>query len=96
VTEKVRLVTSSERRRCRLLSPDANDATAEGRCPTCSAEPFRVQGTGRRIAADDHAYEADAVCLACSQIVGTLRVDANTLFGLREDEAVFQSGVKIY
>jgi hypothetical protein len=96
VTDKIKLITPSERRRCRLQSPDADHAIADGRCPGCHAEPFRVQGTGRRIAADDRAYEADAVCLACSQIVGTLRVEVNTLFGLREDGAVFRSGVKIY
>jgi hypothetical protein len=96
VNRRIRLLTSDGRRRCEIESPDANHATADGRCPTCNTEPFRVQGTGRRIAADDRAYEADAVCLACAQIVGTLRVEVNTLFGLREDEAVFRSGVKIY
>ncbi len=96
VSRRIYLLTSDGRCRCRLQSPNADHATAEGRCPTCSAEPFRVRGTGKRIAADDRAYEADAVCLACTQIVGTLRVEVNTLFGLREDEAVFRSGVKIY
>lgn len=96
MSRRIHLQTSERRRRCRLQSPDAAHATAEGRCPICSAEPFRIRGTGRRIAADDRAYEADAVCLTCEQMVGTLRVEVNTLFGLREDEAVFRSGVKIY
>jgi hypothetical protein len=96
VSRRIYLVASEGRRRCRVDSADADHAIADGCCPTCHAVPFRVQGTGRRIAADDRAYEADAVCLACTQIVGTLRVEVNTLFGLREDEAVFRSGVKIY
>ena len=96
MSRRIHLLLSEGRRRCRLQAPDADHATAEGRCPTCRAEPFRVQGTGKRIAADDRAYEADAVCLACTQFIGTLRVEVNTLFGLREDEAVFRSGVKIY
>jgi hypothetical protein len=96
VSRRIDLLVSDGRRRCRLDAPDADHAVADGRCPSCHTEPFRVQGTGRRIAADDRAYEADAVCLACTQTVGTLRVEVNTLFGLREDEAVFRSGVKIY
>jgi hypothetical protein len=96
VSHEIKLITSSGRRRCRVVSPDANHAIAPGQCPACYAEPFRVQGTGKRIAADDRAYEADGVCMACSQSVGTLRVEVNTLFGLREDEAVFRSGVKVY
>jgi hypothetical protein len=96
VSRRIHLNASDGRRRCRLDYADADHAIADGCCPTCHAVPFRVQGTGRRIAADDRAYEAGAVCLACAQIVGTLRVEVNTLFGLREDEAVFRSGVKIY
>jgi hypothetical protein len=65
-------------------------------CPGCGASPFKVAGTGRRIAPDDRAYEADAVALCCNRHVGVLRVETNTLFGLREDEAVLRSGVRIY
>lgn len=96
VSRPIHLLTTDGRRGCRLDSADADHAIANGCCPSCSTEPFRVQGTGRRIAADDRAYEADAVCLACTKIVGTLRVEVNTLFGVHEDEAVFRSGMKIY
>ena len=54
-------------------------------CPSCGVSPFKVAGTGRHIAPDDRAYEADAVALCCDKSVGTLRVEVNTLFGLRED-----------
>lgn len=96
MSRRIYLLTSGGRRRCRLDFAEADHAVAEGCCPACTTELFRVQGTGRRIAADDRAYEADAVCLACAQLVGTLRVEVNTLFGLREDEAVARLGVKIY
>jgi len=96
VSCRIYLLTSDRRRRCRLNSPAADHAVAEGKCPTCGAEPFRVRGTVPRIADDDRAYEAEAWCLACSASVGKLRVEVSTLFGLREDEAVLRLGVKIY
>jgi hypothetical protein len=74
----------------------ADHAVIDGACPRCGAAPFKVQGTGRRIAQDDQAYEADGVSVCCSDHVGVLRLEVSTLFGLREDEAVFRSGVKIY
>lgn len=83
---RIQLLTSAGRRRCKLGSPDADQTISDGHCPECFTDPFRVRGTGGRIAADDRAYEADAVCLACMRSVGTLRVEVNTLFGLREDE----------
>jgi hypothetical protein len=65
-------------------------------CFGCGTSPFKVAGTGRRIAPDDRAYEADAVSLCCKTGVGVLRVETGTLFGLREDEAVLRMGVRIY
>lgn len=81
--EDVRLVTAHD---------EGRSATAEGTCPHCAAEPFAIAGTGRRIAADDRAYEADGVCVACRQPVGLIRAEVNTLFGLHEDEAVLCHG----
>lgn len=79
------------------LTPADDHATVDGPggCPKCGAHPLRVQGTGRRIAADDRAYEADAVAMCCSQPCGIIRAEVSTLFGLREDEAVFRSGLVI-
>ena len=65
-------------------------------CPGCGATPFKVAGTGRRIAPNNRDYEADAVALCCDRYAGTLRVETRTLFGLREDEAVFSMGIRIY
>src|SRR5689334_16899232 len=60
LSRQIHLLTSNGRRRCRLESADADHTIAAGCCPTCDTVPFRVQGTGRRIATDDRAYEADA------------------------------------
>jgi hypothetical protein len=65
-------------------------------CPGCGASPFKVSGTGMHIAPNDRDYEADAVALCCDRRVGTLRVETNTLFGLREDEAIARSRCRIY
>jgi hypothetical protein len=74
----------------------ADHALVSGTCPHCGAEPFKVGGTGRRIAADDRAYDADAVSYCCNKYVGVIRVEVSTLFGVREDEAVSRMGVTIY
>lgn len=80
----------------RLPFPDADHAVLASDCPECGAHEPQLQGTGRRIAPDDRAYEADAVALCCDRPVGVLRVEVDTLFGLREDEAVMRMGVRIY
>ena len=53
-----------------------------------------VHGTGRRIKGDDPSdtYESDARCCNCGSPRGRLEAKLNTLFGLREDEAVLCSG----
>src|SRR5882672_3085847 len=66
----------------------AHYAVFLGACPLCHAAPFKVQGTGRRIASDDRAYEVDGVSVCCSKYVGIIRLEVNTLFGIHEDEAV--------
>jgi hypothetical protein len=93
---KMTLLRDGDNRKLSLPFADAEAADAAGACPKCKATPFKVSGTGRRIAQDDRAYEADGVCLDCSQRVGVIRIEVNTLFGLREDEAVARLGVKIY
>lgn len=85
---KIRLhLTSGEVRKAAPPAPDAPYAIADGACPRCGSAPFRVQGTGKRIASHD-TYAADAVATCCDQHVGELRATVSTLFGLREDEAV--------
>lgn len=77
-------------------NPEDTSVSFPEACPHCGVIPMRVTGIGQRIAEDDHAYEADGVCVKCQQHIGTIRGEVNTLFGVREDEAVFSMGVKIY
>lgn len=77
--------------------PDADHGIVLGRsCVGCLKTPFKVAGSGKRISADDRAYEADAIALCCGGYVGVLRAETSTLFGLREDEAIARLGVRIY
>ena len=92
--DKVLLVHTDGTRR--KGTPHETHAEIEGSCQHCGVAPLRVQGTGRRIAQDDRAYEADGIAMCCSKFVGVIRVEVSTLFGLREDEAVMRHGVKIY
>lgn len=93
---KITLVLASERRRCTLPYATSPHVVATGACPHCGVTPLHVGGTGQRIASDDRAYEADAVAVCCRGRVGTLRVDAATLFGLTEDEAVLRGRCRVY
>lgn len=95
-TPKIFLVRDGERFKISLTSPDPDAALVEGACPHCARTPFMVQGTGRRIAQDDRAYEADGVCTGCSKFVGIIRAEVNTLFGIREDEAVLGGRCRVY
>lgn len=98
------LVEKGKARQCREPFAGADHAVAFGPCPGCGRQDsygvgtygFKVAGTGKRPSADDRAWEADAVALCCNKHVGILRVEPNTLFGVREDEAVSRLGIRIY
>jgi hypothetical protein len=68
----------------------------QGKCRKCGHDKPAVAGGEKRIADDDRAYEATAVCLECRQTIGTIRVEVSTLFGLREDEAVLHGRPRVY
>lgn len=80
-----------------VVLEDADHVAVVGaECPYCLVTPFKIAGSNRRPSKDDQAWEADAGCLACRAHVGTLRLEVNTLFGVREDEAVGRLGIRIY
>ncbi len=93
--KSIRLKMDGETRSARLPAQDADHCVVAGKCP-CGVTPFRVQGTGRRHSSDDRAYEADGVAMCCGKYVGVIRVETNTLFGVREDEAVARCGARVY
>jgi len=68
-------------------------------CPACGAEHpegTQVQGGDAVPSEDDRAYEAVAMAVCCRGRVGILRVEMETLFGVREDEAVLNSRARVY
>lgn len=77
-------------------SPDASYAVVDGACPHCKATPFKIQGGGMRPSADDRAWEADGVAVCCSLPVGLIRAETNTIFGVREDQAVLAGRCRVY
>lgn len=93
---KIFLLLEDERRKAAPPFPEADHAKVKGSCPKCECTDFRVEGHGRRPSKDDRAWEADASCLACKAHVGTLRIETNTLFGVREDEAVLRGRCRVY
>lgn len=76
-------------------NPDALHVDVPGeKCPICEA-PLQVAGAKKRIGGHDF-YTSEAGCIACNAHIGELRLQVSTLFGLKEDETVLRSGVKIY
>ena len=90
---KVYLLLDNQRRRC---EPQGDQAVVEGDCPLCGSKSFGVQGTGQRPSADDRAWEADGVSTCCRRRVGVIRAEMDTLFGVREDEAVLNGRCRVY
>jgi hypothetical protein len=95
---KLLLVHSDGTKRKGVLpaNQDALSADFDGECPHCAVAPLKVYGAGRRVSADDRAYEADSVSLCCFKFVGVIRLETNTLFGVREDEAVLRGRCRVY
>jgi len=97
--EKIYLLPKdgSARQRCEKPFHEADHAVVvDAACPYCGDKPFAIAGSGRRPSKDDRAWEADAGCLKCKAHVGTIRLEVNTLFGVREDEAIGRLGIRIY
>lgn len=101
---KIYLLTKEgPRRKCRLPYDGATFALAEGKCPACGWEEpgpalkgFKVAGGTPHATADDRAWEATACCLACKAVVGTLRAEPSTIFGVTEDAAVLNGRWRVY
>lgn len=87
---------STTKQPLRLPHEAADHAICYAPCPKCSLQPFGVAGSGRRASADDRAWEADGYCTACKAHVGTIRVEPDTLFGVREDESVLHGRCRVY
>lgn len=91
---KVFLLIPNEKKRKATAAPD--HAQVEGACPKCGVADFKVAGSGKYPSKDDLAWEAEGYCCACREHVGIIRVETNTLFGVREDEAVLRGRCRVY
>ena len=93
---KLKLVTESKTYKLKL-PPQHQDHVLLGEpFPECGSKECKLQGRDKRIAPDDRAYESDAVAACCAKYIGVLRLEVNTLFGLREDEAVLKGRCRVY
>jgi hypothetical protein len=86
----------STRVRMKLPAKDAPSVPMEVACPSCGANPYLIFGGNKHISKDDLAYESDGYCTSCQAYVGTIRLEVETLFGLREDEAVLKGRCRVY
>jgi hypothetical protein len=64
---------------------DGRQGCAEGKCPGCAAEPFRIKTEPRQVVSHDTARYG-AHCVNCGDPVGWAYATFNTIFGLEEDE----------
>ena len=90
------LIRDAPKRTAKPPHPEADHVIIDGACPLCGCKDFRTAGTGKRPSEDDRAWEADARALCCGKPVGVLRVETNTLFGVREDETVLRGRCRVY
>ncbi len=90
------IVKDGPRRKCVLPYTGCKHVDVEGSCPACLRSDFIVAGGDPHPSADDRAWECDACCLACKVLVGTLRVEPSTIFGVTEDERVLNGRVRVY
>lgn len=78
------------------IASHGSHATCDGlKCPKCDGV-LRIGGSGKRPSSDDRAWEADGYSLCCLVPVGLIRVEVDTIFGVREDEAVLNGRCRVY
>lgn len=88
----VYLLTADGRVPCGVPHFESTYVLVDGPCHVCGVVPFKVRGHEQHPSDDDRAIEAVAMSLCCGRDVGTLRVETDTLFGVREDQAVLGHG----
>lgn len=94
---KMMLLVDGKRLKIETPFDGADHAVVTGNvCPHCGIRPLKVAGGGRYPSKDDRAWEAEGFALCCRKHVGTIRVETDTLFGVREDAAVARMGARIY
>lgn len=73
-------------------------------CPNCGWRPptvlgiltgIKVHGRHQRIESRD-TYRSEAISICCDQVVGVIRVQMSTIFGIEEDERVLNGPWRVY
>ena len=93
---QVYLVTKDgDRLPCDVPYAGATYVVAPGTC-ACGGSPWKVQGGTPRASDDQAAWEATAVAACCRTVVGTLRAESATLFGVTEDQRVLAGPWRVF
>lgn len=66
----------------------------DGTCPSCGTKPWKARGGQPETGYDE--YRAQAQCLSCDKIVGTMIVKVSTIFGIEEDDRVLSGRYRVY
>jgi hypothetical protein len=93
---QVFLIREDKRLRCAVPSKHSPHVVAPGQCPDCGETPWKVSGGTPYPSDDDRAYQATAVSLCCRRRAGIIRAEVDTLFGVREDDAVLNGRCRVY
>ena len=93
---KVYLIAEGKRHAAQVAPNGEYVSVEELTCPHCNAKPLQTRGADCHIASDDRAYEAEAHCLHCKKVIGLIRTEVSTIFGLHEDEAVLSGRCRVY
>lgn len=92
---RVAVVDAAGQRHSASLPFAGADHVVIARCPDCGQAPCRVRGTG--ITHHDHdTYYARAVALCCRAAIGGMETKVETIFGIKEDEAVLNGRPRVY
>ncbi len=75
--------------------PGSAHVIVDGPCPSCHRREWRACGVGP-MTRDDRTITSACHCLECRTIVGTIRVEWETLFGATEDAAVLGGPWKVF
>lgn len=75
-------------------------AEVDATCHHCGHDPLRIYGEDRTFGSDDRSYEAIGYCHDCRKRVGLIFIKVHTIWGVREDAAVFaeveERGGRVY
>lgn len=95
---KITLITeASEEIPLRLPYDGSEYVVADGKRCECGGDPLTVCGARGTDREDDRGMiEAAAICARCRGILGTIRIEIQTLFGLEEDRRVLNGRPRVY